>query len=117
MVLCLFLGVPSPPPPRLGLAEALSRADQGGAVLVARAQAEAQKTQVETARAPASPVLSVGTTRYSARESVALSEEIRWAGERRYSVRAAEDLAGAASATAEKVLREARRLVRQAWFT
>ena len=109
---------PSAPPaaPPLSLEAALAEADGNAAVLVARAEAAVQRRQVDTARAPSSPVLSLGTSRYAARESAAVTQEIRWGGERRFSVKAAGATADAAASTAAGALREARRFVRQAWF-
>lgn len=53
-------------PPILSLSDALARAGQNGAVLVARAEAEVARLQVERRAVPASPVVSLGTTRYAA---------------------------------------------------
>ncbi len=106
----------SPAPRVVSLDEALGEAGRGAAVLVARAEADVRRRQVDAARVPSSPVLSLGTTRYSAREEVAVSQDVRWGGERSYTVKAAEELAGAADANAAATLREARRLVRQAWI-
>ena len=100
----------------LSLAGALSLADRNASVHVARAQADVHQLQVDTARAPSSPILALGTTRYAAREVVSVTQDIRWAGERRYAVRAAQGLADSAGANANRVVREARRLIRQAWF-
>ena len=100
----------------LSLAGALSLADRNASVHVARAQADLHQLQVDTARAPSSPILALGTTRYAAREVVSVTQDIRWAGERRYAVRAAQGLADSAGANANRVVREARRLIRQAWF-
>lgn len=104
-----------PVPLVVSLDAALRDAGRSAAVLVARAEAEVQHRQVETVRVPASPVLSLGTTRYAAREVVGVSQDVRWGGERSYSVKAAEELAGAADANAMGAMNEARRLVRQAW--
>lgn len=119
----LFLAVAvtaTPLPPRtvppLGLEAALGEADRGAAVLVARAEAAVERWQIDVTRAPASPVLSLGTSRYSAREMVAVSQDVRWGGERAFSVKAAGAMADAADSTAAGTLLEARRLVRQAWF-
>jgi outer membrane protein TolC len=71
---------------------------------------------VDVARAPASPVVTLGRTRYSAREEVSVSEEIRWGGERRNAVRSAEETAASARADAARALLEARRDVAEAWF-
>lgn len=99
----------------LSLEAALQRVGESAPVIVARAEAEREHRQADLVRVPASPVLSVGTTRYSARESASVSQEIRWGGEKHYAVRAAEETASAADANTERVLRDARRLVRQAW--
>jgi outer membrane protein TolC len=71
---------------------------------------------VDVARAPAAPVLTLGRTRYSAREEVSVSQEVRWGGERRNAVRSAEETAASARADAARALLEARRDVSQAWF-
>ncbi len=107
---------PPPAPPPLSLEAALGEADRSAAVVLARAEAAAQRRQVDATRAPASPVVSLGTSRYSAREIVAVTQDVRWGGDRTYSVRAAGATADAADSTAAGALREARRLVRQAWF-
>jgi len=103
-------------PQRLSLDEALAEADRGAAVLVARAEADVGRREAQTVRVPASPVVSVGTTRYSERESLSASQEVRWGGERASTVRAAEERAGAAEANAAGAAIEARRLVRGAWI-
>ncbi len=105
-----------PAAPPLSLESALGEADRNAAVLVSRAEANVQRRQVDVARAPTSPVVSFGTTRYSARLIAGVSQEIRWGGERTFSVKAAGAMSDAADSTAEGTLREARRLVRQAWF-
>jgi cobalt-zinc-cadmium efflux system outer membrane protein len=111
--LLLVAALAAPPP--LGLEAALQRADQGAAVLVARAEAARERRHVDLVRAPASPVLSLGTTRYAAREIVSVSQDIRWGGEKRFTLLGAEELAEAALLDSGRVLLEARRLVRQAW--
>lgn len=118
LLAALAAGTPPAPPNAspLSLEAALAEADRSAAVLVSRAEAAVQRRQVEATRAPASPVFSLGTTRYSARETAFLSQDIRWGGERTYSVRAAGATADAADSTAAGAVLEARRLVRQAWF-
>lgn len=102
-------------PPALSLSEALARADRVAAVAEARAWAEVEAARVESARAPASPVITLGTSRYSG-DTFTASEELRWAGQRRFAVASAEGSARAASARSAMALVEARRAIRQAWF-
>ena len=118
LLTALAAATPPAPPiaPPLSLEAALAEADRNAGVLVARAEATVQRRQIEATRAPASPVLSVGTTRYSARETLFLAQDVRWGGERTWSVRAASDAADAADSTAAGALKESRLLVRQAWF-
>lgn len=100
----------------LGLADALDLVGRNASLRLLRAEADLSRAQIDSARAPASPVLALGTTRFSAREIVSVSQDIRWAGERKHSVLSAERLAGAADAIAARGMRDTRRLVRQAWF-
>lgn len=119
LLLAASLSVPPPsgaPAPRvLSLDQAIAEAGASAAVLVARAEAEVQRRQADSVGAPASPVLSLGTTRYSSREVVGVSQDVRWAGERSFAVKAANELSAAADASAADADREARRLVRRAW--
>ena len=103
-------------PLRLSLEDALLRADRDAAAVVARAEAETASRRIGVAKAPAPPVLTLGRTRYSAREEVSVSQEIRWGGERRYAVLSARELANAAALAAARALVDARHDVRQAWF-
>jgi len=100
----------------LSLAEALARAADNPSVAAARALAAAEAARVDAARAPGNPLLSLGTTRYSGKELVEVSEDLRWAGQRHWAVAAALGSAAAQSERAALRLLEMRHAVRRAWL-
>lgn len=106
----------APATPPLSLPDALAAADRVASVLVARADATVERRRVDIVRAPGSPVITIGTTRYSARETASVTQDLRWGGERGWSITAAAAAADSADASAAGALREARRQVRRAWF-
>lgn len=100
----------------VSLPDALAAADRVAAVLVARADALVERRRVDIVRAPGNPVVTLGTARYSARKTASVTQDLRWGGERGWSVAAAAAAADSADAAAAGALREARRRIRRAWF-
>ncbi len=103
-------------PPRLSLADALARASLSAAVVAARGTAAAESARASLSGRPADPVLGLGTSHYSGKRIVTLSEDLRWAGQRAAEVAVARGAAQAATLDARQVEAATRHLTRQLWF-